>query len=330
MKGLVVSTKSSAGSSIEAAVTPNSSSGPLSHHHHHPSNGTSVVVRKQKFCCSKPEEYEFIPKYAIERFILSGYRLNLSLKECFLSLFTLHNETINIWTALVSFVFFLVVLVRVLLYWNLESGYHTTAYVIYAASAVYTFGASLSYHWFNCMSSVHHTCLLRMDISGIGFLILGSFYPPVYYSFYCHPNWGIFYLTLETVLCICCSVMMLVPRFATDDYRRFRVSLFFGISAVSIFPLLHLFYIYGFSNALLLEKMTGVVHTYLLYILAIIFYATKIPERFAPGRFDYLFHSHQFWHTFIFLATFAHFYNMLTVMSRFYTEPCFGLKSYFH
>jgi hypothetical protein len=95
IKDLIVSTKSSAGSSIEAAVTPNSNGSLSGTSSHHPSNGTSLV-KKQKFCCSKPEEYEFIPKYAIERFILSGYRLNLSLKECFLSLFTLHNETMYV------------------------------------------------------------------------------------------------------------------------------------------------------------------------------------------------------------------------------------------
>ncbi len=30
--------------------------------------------------------------------------------------------------------------------------------------------------------------------------------------------------------------------------------------------------------------------------LVLIFFVTKIPERFAPGRFDYLFHSHQLFH----------------------------------
>ena len=33
-----------------------------------------------------------------------------------------------------------------------------------------------------------------------------------------------------------------------------------------------------------------------------VFYFGKIPERWAPGRFDFLFHSHQFWHFFVWLG----------------------------
>ena len=37
-------------------------------------------------------------------YINTGYRLNYSLSECFKSLFTFHNETMNIWTHLLSFI----------------------------------------------------------------------------------------------------------------------------------------------------------------------------------------------------------------------------------
>jgi len=70
--------------------------------------------------------------------------------------------------------------------------------------------------------------------------------------------------------------------------------------------------------------MSGVGHMYLLYAIGGFFYAFKIPERFAPGKFDYWFHSHQFWHAFIFLATFAHFTSLLQVMKTFDVSPCFG------
>ncbi|XP_041379377.1 progestin and adipoQ receptor family member 3-like, partial [Gigantopelta aegis] len=35
---------------------------------------------------------------------------------------------------------------------------------------------------------------------------------------------------------------------------------------------------------------------YCLTLTMVFFYSSKIPERFSPGKFDYLFHSHQLFH----------------------------------
>lgn len=48
-------------------------------------------------------------------FIRSGYRHNLNVLACLLSTFSVHNETVNIWTHLLGFVFFAGLLVRDLL-----------------------------------------------------------------------------------------------------------------------------------------------------------------------------------------------------------------------
>lgn len=36
--------------------------------------------------------------------------------------------------------------------------------------------------------------------------------------------------------------------------------------------------------------------------MAFFIYLTKIPERFSAGKFDYIGHSHQWWHFFVVLA----------------------------
>ena len=56
---------------------------------------------------------EIIPKYTnlfvcVHPFVLHGYRIHHSLKDCLSSMFTFHNETLNIWTHLVPFFAFLV------------------------------------------------------------------------------------------------------------------------------------------------------------------------------------------------------------------------------
>ena len=48
----------------------------------------------------------------VHPFILNGYRIHHTLKDCVASLFTLHNETLNIWTHLVPFLGFLAIFVN--------------------------------------------------------------------------------------------------------------------------------------------------------------------------------------------------------------------------
>lgn len=64
----------------------------------------------------------------------------------------------------------------------------------------------------------------------------------------------------------------------------------------------------------LLPRVLGM---YLISGTAFIIYLTKIPERFFPGKVDYLGHSHQWWHMFILLALYYwHNSGMLYVQYR--------------
>lgn len=46
----------------------------------------------------------------VHPFILNGYRIHHEIKDCFLSVFKLHNETLNIWTHMLPFIGFIVLL----------------------------------------------------------------------------------------------------------------------------------------------------------------------------------------------------------------------------
>lgn len=39
-------------------------------------------------------------------------------------------------------------------------------------------------------------------------------------------------------------------------------------------------------------------------------YAARVPERFFPGRFDIMFHSHQIFHIFVVVAALIHLSNI--------------------
>ena len=53
-----------------------------------------------------------VPEYQAMTAINSGYRQGLDYKDCLLSIFRLHNETINIWTHLLGFLIFSVLVLK--------------------------------------------------------------------------------------------------------------------------------------------------------------------------------------------------------------------------
>ena len=53
-----------------------------------------------------------VPEYQAMISITSGYRQRLDYKDCLLSIFRLHNETINIWTHLLGFLIFSILILK--------------------------------------------------------------------------------------------------------------------------------------------------------------------------------------------------------------------------
>lgn len=62
----------------------------------------------------------------------------------------------------------------------------------------------------------------RLDYSGIAFLIMGSFVPWLYYSFYCSPQPCFIYLIVVCVLGLAAITVSQCDFFATPQYRGVR------------------------------------------------------------------------------------------------------------
>lgn len=77
-----------------------------------------------------------------------------------------------------------------------------------------------------------------------------------------------------------------------------------GLSAV--FPLGHGLYLYGYQGANDRIAMNYVVAQGLLYIAGAAIYANRVPEKWAPGRFDIWGSSHQIFHVFVLIAAAVH------------------------
>jgi adiponectin receptor len=128
-------------------------------------------------------------------YIFHGYRVNYTFHEVFLSLFTLHNETMNIWSHLIAFICTLVAGMTVSLEYQAEEVGLTERLVfgMYICCACFCLGFSTLYHWFGCMSEFHYYSLLSLDLTGIAFLVGGSFFPATYYGI----NYSVYNITLR-------------------------------------------------------------------------------------------------------------------------------------
>nr|XP_043605899.1 heptahelical transmembrane protein 4-like [Erigeron canadensis]XP_043605900.1 heptahelical transmembrane protein 4-like [Erigeron canadensis] len=352
-------------------------------------------------------EYHSLPAYMKDNeFILGHYRAEWPLKQIFFSIFTLHNETLNVWTHLIGFFLFLTltiysaksvvdlptlkhlpdVLRRADLHklredlltcipslpnmpnlhklhseiktsfpasadflpslsnWHIvevlcnclperfSHSNHTDVCVLrsmkedvanliaplmtrpitrwpffaFLGGAMFCLLASSLCHLLCCHSKRLSYIMLRLDYAGIAALISTSFYPPVYYSFMCHPFFCNLYLGFITVLGITTIMVSLLPVFDRPEYRNIRTGLFLGMGLSGAGPIFH--------KLILFWNQPEAVHTTgyeilmgTFYGIGSLIYATRIPERWMPGKFDIAGHSHNLFHVLVVAGAYTHY-----------------------
>ncbi|XP_056269710.1 membrane progestin receptor gamma-B isoform X1 [Pseudoliparis swirei] len=267
-----------------------------------------------------------VPKVFHEDSIYSGYRHpHSSATDCILSLFQLTNETVNIWTHFLPTWYFLWEVMAVVL---VQTAWHDSfiwPLVIFLLSCcIYPLASSCA-HTFSSMSGrARHICFF-FDYAALSFYSLGS---AIVYSAYVFPDkWvnGLFHrcyvplAVLNTVICtgLACYSRLGLPflHYNHDVVKRFpeyqnpKFSKYLRVVAFA--------YPYFFDHVPLFYRvcmcegegcsdngtnMLHVTHITLALLTGFLF-ATHLPERLAPGSFDYIGHSHQLFHVCSILGT---------------------------
>ncbi|XP_078394408.1 adiponectin receptor protein 1-like, partial [Cetorhinus maximus] len=223
-------------------------------------------------------------------FLLHGHRPPMpSFRACFRSIFRLHTETGNIWTHLIGFLFFLILGVIYMFRPNINFVAPVQEKVVFGMfflGAVLCLCFSWLFHTVYCHSEKVSRTFSKLDYSGIALLIMGSFVPWLYYSFYCSPQPRLVYLVIICVLGITAIVVSQWDRFATPQYRAVRAGVFLGLGLSGLVPTLHFMIAEGFIKAATVGQMGWLFLMAILYILGVALYAARIPERFFPGKCD--------------------------------------------
>uniref|UniRef100_A0A3P9LL11 Progestin and adipoQ receptor family member 5 n=1 Tax=Oryzias latipes TaxID=8090 RepID=A0A3P9LL11_ORYLA len=267
-----------------------------------------------------------VPKVFQEDCIISGYRQpRSSAVDCIRSLFQLTNETLNIWTHFLPTWYFLWKLVTVVLMQTAWQDSLTWPLLVFLSSCcIYPLASSCA-HTFSSMSTrARHICFF-FDYGALSFYSLGS---AVVYSAYVFPDkWtngyfhqcyipiAVFNAIISTTLACYSRLGFPFLQYNHDVTRRFpecqspKFSKFLRVIAFAypyLFDNIPLFYrVFLCAGEGCTDNETNMLHynhVALAFLTGFLF-ATHLPERLAPGSFDYIGHSHQLFHVFAILGT---------------------------
>ncbi|KAI3369460.1 hypothetical protein L3Q82_007674 [Scortum barcoo] len=247
-------------------------------------------------------------------YLLHGHRPPMpSFRACFGSIFRIHTETGNIWTHLLGLILFLCLGTLTMLRPNMYFMAPLQEKVVFGMfflGAVLCLSFSWLFHTVYCHSEKVSRTFSKLDYSGIALLIMGSFVPWLYYSFYCSPQPRLIYLTIVCVLGIAAIIVAQWDRFSTPRHRPTRAGVFMGLGLSGIVPTMHFTIEEGFVKATTVGQMGWFYLMGAMYITGAGLYAARIPERYFPGKCDIWFHSHQIFHVLVVAAAFIHFYGV--------------------
>ncbi|KAH9892627.1 HlyIII-domain-containing protein [Cubamyces lactineus] len=268
-------------------------------------------------------QYVDLPeKWRNNPFVEGGYRF-IPLHEwprLILSLFALHNETLNIHTHLIPFLLWSFTLFRFSPY-SESSETDEPAKVAFTAFALVCLFSSVLWHTMaGCAHPKGMELCARVDYVGIGWLISASIGTVVYYGFQCEPTTRNMFLMCCLFIGVSGSILPFTDWFNQREYRHWRIAFFVSLALSGFAPLVQLARAHSFHE--MVAFISPIVPSLTSYVVGLIFYATHFPECVLATRWpslrwlDWLGGgSHAIWHVCIVLAISLHKQGM-EVMKR--------------
>lgn len=229
--------------------------------------------------------------------ILTGYRKFSTRSECLWGVLSWNNETVNIWSNLVTLGLLVALLVED----------HTSRYDALGISLpdrclstglAVSYGAMLLlsalYHLFNCTSEHLARYWYLWDVFGIVFSVVSYVVGFTVLQFRSHPFWMSVHLVAEATVAVAPFTLACLPRYGAErhDHRRIR-----GIGVFVLFSLVPLVHSALLNDATLLRNtLPGHVTIFLVLLMSFVVFSTRLPEAKCPGAVDLLGSSHQIWH----------------------------------
>uniref|UniRef100_A0A3B3VFV7 Progestin and adipoQ receptor family member 6 n=1 Tax=Poecilia latipinna TaxID=48699 RepID=A0A3B3VFV7_9TELE len=245
-----------------------------------------------------------VPMVFREDSIISGYRHpQSSAMDCVLSSFQMNNETINIWTHFLPTWYFMWRFLALCSTMNFLNDSYTWPLLVYMLLiCIYPFTSSCA-HTFSSMSAESRHICYFFDYGALSLYSLGC---AISYGYYVMPDcWVNSWLHQHFVLIaignsLFCTSMSCYSRFVELQFPKRSKALRTGAFVVPfIFDTVPLFYralICFWGGGTPSDALSSHCYHLLFAFLTCFLFTAHLPERLAPGRFDYIGHSHQLFH----------------------------------
>ncbi|KAF2689044.1 HlyIII-domain-containing protein [Lentithecium fluviatile CBS 122367] len=249
--------------------------------------------------------FEEIPSWMqVDPRIRRGYRDELkSFRTCFLSLFYVHNEFVNVWSHLLPGIVHLALLIREarLILVDNDSGISSTDIAmvqLYISSAVVCLLSSSVYHILKAHSERVARRVLKLDYLGIVLNIAIISIASTWFGLREQLHLRSLYITSSISLSGLVFYILLGPKADGASAALWRAMLFGAFISSGYVPIVHNYLFYGVAG-LRYFPLTAALIMNTLDFLGAAFYVSRFPENHFPETFDIWGSSHQIFHVLV-------------------------------
>jgi len=255
-----------------------------------------------------------VPRHIREPFIFTGYRgrCGTALNCLRTTLFVRSNETLNVWTHVITTIYF----AWTAIWWFSEtslSGSSWLALGFYLSTICVVPFTSAIAHMFSCASDeAWHICFFA-DYAALSAYAIGASVAYRLFGFpsVLHGGWyAALYVPLSGVVAVLSLAGSCWSRFLPDGTRRKAIR-FLSLALPYLFDVAPV--AYGLVADAEAFQSSRMLHQrqFVAAFLAAIVYCLHLPERLFPGHFDFIGHSHQIFHV---IASLGCRYQMLAFL----------------
>tara|TARA_Y100000389_G_scaffold146531_1_gene145254 strand:+ start:15562 stop:16362 length:801 start_codon:yes stop_codon:yes gene_type:complete len=241
--------------------------------------------------------YDLPQKWKKYEYVLSGYRMNYSIRCAFFSIFDhRHNEFWMIWSDICPCILYIIMFINWFFFHNpiekINNHYISIAYIGIIISRI----CSVIYHVFNCISMDMNHKLIYIDYIGITHIILGA--PWLYIN---TKNKNIYIYILVCIIGYIICITRYIYTLLYNKNNKYDQILLILLGFIGNYPS----FIIILGKEYMIEWKINCGIGFFVFLFGFIFcYILKFPERFfiigsSDGKF---WHSHVIWHISISIA----------------------------
>lgn len=253
-----------------------------------------------------------VPEEFKELYIIRGYRSpRSSPKQCFYSIFIATNETFNFWTHFLPAVYFLWRMIEMwpeMDFFGVDGRFTQPLLALMINICLFLFMSAIA-HTFNAMSDkARHVCFF-LDYGALSLYSIGAASAYRSYSVPAeleHSTLMSLYIPVAMLNATISVIMACQTRFMQNGIKK-KLVRFISFSWPYIWDQVPIIYRLYYCEAAAHQGggMSFLVKQNLFAALSAFMYASHMPERLSPGSFDIIGHSHQLFHIFSVIGTYA-------------------------